>query len=80
MLTHKLCVDVACQVNEIPGILPEGFEFTIIEENGPGGGWPFIEVRANTKEELKEWYCVLFCGSTIKIEGDEFEEFYNQVN
>lgn len=75
-MTHTICVDIARQVDEIPKYIPDNFEFTVIEEEGPAGGWPFIEVRAPSKEELKRWYCVDFCGDSMYGDEDSFEKYY----
>ena len=77
MKRHTIHVDFMCNsVDEIKDHLPEGFKYTVIDESGPGGGFPFIQVFANTKAELKKWFCEDFCGSNIETEGEEFEEFY----
>ena len=80
MKKHSICVDISCQINEISQHIPDDFEFHILDKSGPGGGWPFIEVRADSKEALKKWFCEDFCGSDIETEGEEFEEFYNALN
>ena len=80
MKTHTICVDMACQINEISQHIPDDFTFDVLDASGPGGGWPFIEVRADSKEALKKWYCEEYCGSNLKTEGDEFEEFYAACN